>query len=310
MTIKATVKSALMAFGIEIRRTPRSPEQVVKASLKAYFRNGQRAWSQGYSAARQVTVVKTLTDTQLMSVFRSGDKLPNGYGVGIDERCVEYPWVIAHLPPQSWRMLDAGSTFNRSYLLDLPEMRARRLHIVTLAPEEACYHYKNVSYMFEDIRSLPMKDGLYDVIVCISTLEHIGMDNAQIAKASKYQENSPDDFVVAVKELSRVLTSGGTLLMTIPFGRYQRYRYFQQFDMARVRRAIDAFGAARSVKEQYYRYTRQGWNTASGSNCEDCRYVDWVGKVMGCGELPRLLPEEEDRAAASRAVACVALVKA
>ena len=36
-------------------------------------------------------------------------RLPAGFGIGVDERIVEYPWIVSRLEPGSTRLLDAGS---------------------------------------------------------------------------------------------------------------------------------------------------------------------------------------------------------
>src|SRR3954452_702969 len=58
-------------------------------------------------------------------------------------------------------------------------------HIVTLAPEAAAYWSRGISYVYGDLRDLPYRDGYFDTVVCISAVEHVGMDN------SVYGDSSP-----------------------------------------------------------------------------------------------------------------------
>jgi ubiquinone/menaquinone biosynthesis C-methylase UbiE len=44
----------------------------------------------------------------------------------------------------------------------------------------------NISYVYGDLRNTILKDQCFDEIVCISTLEHIGMDNTML-----YTKDSP-----------------------------------------------------------------------------------------------------------------------
>ncbi|GEM_PF-4770415 len=82
---------------------------------------------------------RLLADQHLRECFYRGGQLPEGYGAGLMERCVELPWALAHLPETARRVLDAGSTLNHRYVVQSPALRGRELHILTLAPEQNCY---------------------------------------------------------------------------------------------------------------------------------------------------------------------------
>src|SRR5439155_22950591 len=66
-----------------------------------------------------------------------------------------------------------------------------------------------------DLRELPFRDRSFDVIFCISTLEHIGADNTRYGAAEGRDPNGPLD---ALRELRRVVTRGGRMPVTVPGG--------------------------------------------------------------------------------------------
>jgi SAM-dependent methyltransferase len=267
-------------------------------------------WTEAYQELREHTFRAVLADPAIMQCFAEGGRLPAGYGRGLDERCIEYPWLLAHVPVGLGRVLDAGAAVNHAFLLDQPALADKRLHIVTLAPEAVCYWQRGISYLFEDLRGLPLQDSVYDMVICVSTLEHVGCDNTFYTGPTPSAEQRVDDFPLAVRELHRVLKAGGQLLLTVPYGRYQYHGAFQQFDRRRLRQAEEAFGDMEGLTERFYRISRQGWQLGSEEECSDCEYVQWVADLMRTGCWPDPPRLEIDYAAAARAVACVRMIKA
>lgn len=278
---------------------------------QAYFDNGCVPWSEGYDEVKERFLNDVLVSDELMTLFAAGAELPEGYGVGFDERCIEYPWLLTRFPTGPLRVLDAGSTLNYEFFLNRAVIAEKKLHVLTLAPEDKCFWKRGVSYLFEDLRAIPTRDAYYDVVACISTLEHVGCDNTFFTKdAAAHREARPDDFAAAMREMARVLRPGGTFFLTVPFGAYQFHGGFQQFDRSLLTRAVAAFGPAARVVETFYRYTASGWNVAWAEECADCEFVKWLALAIATNTWPDVLPTEPDLAAAARAVACVQITKA
>jgi SAM-dependent methyltransferase len=267
-------------------------------------------WTQGYQERRDRTLREAVTDAALHARFASHAPLPAGYGRGLDERCVEYPWLLAHLPPGPGRLLDAGSALNHEFLLERDALAAKRIHVVTLAPEAQCFWRRGVSYVFEDLRALPFREATYDVVVSVSTIEHVGCDNSSYTRGVPSAEKQPGSFEQAATEIGRVLKPGGALLLTVPYGRYEWHGVFQQFDRQHLSRVEAAFGDMLVTEEAFYRYSRDGWQVARDEECANCEYVAWVSELMRTGRSPEPRQHEPDYAAAARAVACVKLMKA
>lgn len=305
--IKGTVRSALGRAGIEIRRIPRTRQP--EHDYSEYVRAGRSPWSRGYAQAKERFVGTVLADPTLLQVFRKGGELPTQFGVGLDERCVEYPWIIAQLQDGPERLLDAGSTLNHAFILNHPILQTKTVYILTLAPEPECFWHKGISYVYDDLRAIPFRDGCFDSVACISTLEHVGCDNTLYTHNDADREHAPEDFTRVMSEFRRVLKPGGALFLSLPFGVYWHFGAFQQFDQQLLRRAVEGFGKANEIEHTFYRYTATGWNIADAASCANSEYVGWVADASTSGQLPTPLPVEPDMAAAARAIACVRLVK-
>jgi len=272
-----------------------------------YKVTGRRPWSKGYLTYKFKYVERIINNQQIMERFRNSESLPEKYGYALDERVVEYPWLLSRFPQQRGKkLLDAGSTLNFKEILNFPSLKNKNITIVNLNPEENCFWQEGISYVFEDIRSLPFKDNNFDYITCISTLEHIGMDNVIYTKDVKNKEEKIFDFEKCILEMKRVLKDGGRLFITVPFGKYKNYGRFQQFDPRLVSRISEIF-QPRECRINYYKYTRDGWNISDEASCRDVESFDvlqtkYFDKKSNHGF-------DEDSAAAARAVACMELVK-
>lgn len=301
--MKAFVRRIVQKAGWDIRRV-RPPQSLpILDRLQVYEQNGRVPWSTGYRETRDRLVEQALDNPALLGSFRRGEALPAGYGIGIDERVVEYPWMYTRLPLGGGRMLDAGSVLNYAFLVAHPLIRAKKLHILTLVPEGSCRCVNGVSHIYDDLRSIPISSDYYDIVACISTLEHIGMDNTAFRGQV---EASPDDYLLAVREMRRVLRPGGALLLTVPFGPYKNFGSFQMFDKVLIDKVVASF-APSTVEETYFRYTAQGWILSDARACADAEYVPWI--MQSPRERPTQYPVQPDNAAAARAAACLRMVK-
>jgi SAM-dependent methyltransferase len=275
-----------------------------ESAAQRWRRDGRIPWARGYIAHRDEYIAAALSDPVMMARFARGERLPAGYGIGIDERCVEIPWLLAGLDESAEHMLDAGSALNHAYILQQRVFQHKRLDIATLAPERNRFRRDNIVYLNCDLRRLPYPDACLDTAVSISTLEHVGMDNRQFTGCEHGRENRPRDFLRAVSELRRALKPGGVLHFSVPYGRYSNLGSQQVFDAALLEAAIEAFEPA-AVSATYFRYSAEGWRHAAAEACGDSEYVEWV--MLPKERREERFPLQHDGAAAARAVACVRL---
>ncbi len=273
------------------------------STLSGYYKvTGCKPWSTGYGSYRNKVIEQSLRSRDIMSAFSGSKRLPEKYCIGVDERVVELPWVLSRVERGRGALLDAGSTLNQEYLLKLDMFLERPTHIYTLAPESTCVRSEYISYLYGDLRDIPIKDNYYETIVSISVIEHVGFDNSIFTSNDKYVEASDSEYKKVLKELWRVLKPGGELLITLPFGKYQKFDAFQQFD-TRLLDELKGEVSADAAEETYYIYSDNGWQLASALECSDSEYFEYCMLNREQRESVNLF--NKDGAAAARAVVCL-----
>jgi SAM-dependent methyltransferase len=278
-----------------------------KIRIDNYLKSDRRPWRPGYYEYRNEYLRNALNNKDLMISFKDLTKLPDKYGYRLDARVVEIPWVLSRLPDKEIKLLDAGSSLNNEVVIDAPSLANKKLTILTLAPEGACFWNKGVSYFFGDLRDLDFKDGTFDSIICISTIEHVGMDNSMYDPKNSYlNSETQNDFIIGIKELKRVLKTGGALFCTFPFGKYQNHGWFRQFDSRLMDILIEEFKPAKYT-ETIFKYNPDGWEISNRESCAECEFFDvHTSKYF---DPQSTIEYPADFPAGERAVACLELFK-
>jgi SAM-dependent methyltransferase len=202
---------------------------------------------------------------------------------GTDERVVEIPWVLSRL--SGARALEVGYAFAEPpYLAALLQAGFEELVGVDLAAADV----PGLRGVQADVRDLPFADGSFDLALCVSTLEHVGADN------SGYGLEVEDDGasrLTALRELRRVLTPRGRLLITVPCGEPGEYGWFHQDDVRGWTRLFARAGFFIEEQETY-ELTEEGWRTAPELDSAGLRYGERgpAASAVLCAELsPRRL---------------------
>jgi SAM-dependent methyltransferase len=220
---------------------------------------------------------RALSDPGVLGSFAEKRPLPPGFGNFLDERMVEYPAVLSRLAGMSpSRILDAGSALNFETILDHPSIAGHHLTIMTLAHEADCFYERNHDYVFGDLRRTFFRDDTFDAVVSISTLEHVGFDTSLYGVESASPQPRPDDYLLAVDELHRVLKPGGKCMITVPCGRRAFHGFLQIFDDGELERLIDRF-RPRSAEVVFYRHHPAGWALCEGfDEVRDAGYSSYL----------------------------------
>jgi O-antigen chain-terminating methyltransferase len=197
------------------------------------------------------------------------------YGAGTTERVVEIPWALSKYNGGQ-RVLEVGCSFaydNPEYIEGLMALHIPELHGIDISSVDAPHFIKKTA----DIRKSGYEDGFFDFILCISTLEHVGRDNTKyykpIAEVSRDLTADSEPDVKAAIEMFRILKPGGTLIITVPFGKFVDYGWFINYDSESVNRWLRHLSPA-SIRAEHFRYTSRGWIPCTPTEIQGTAYGD------------------------------------
>ena len=245
------------------------------SQLRGAFRNVKaRLWAQrgrtpdayGYNAAKWLAIEAGVI---------AGDGRYGWNDAGIDERVVEYPWLfhrVAALARNDARILDAGSVLNHWRILD--QWRTAGLppvSMVTLGYEGFARVANEARYEFADLRRLPYRDQWFTIVLCVSTIEHVGMDNRIYGSDVGAASNPTTEARGAMAELHRVTAPGGTLLLSVPFGARSNRGWFRILDAADLEQLTNVPGWE-LTQSRFFQATRTGWREVSADGLRSAGY--------------------------------------
>lgn len=236
-----------------------------------------RYWGRGERAVIQAELER-LRPGERWSQPRSG--YTTG---GMSERVIEIPWVLSRLDGAR-RVLDVGPALAiPEYLAYLTRAGIPDLHGVDLLETTV----PGMMMSQADVRKLPYADGAFDLVTCISTLEHIGMDNSEW-HIEGGQEMEGD--LKALQEIRRVLSADGRLLVTVPFGEAGRYGWFRQYSLPTWAGLIAQAGL-RAAELQVFAYEPGGWKLSTEPGSLEHRQYRGLGapgaSALLCAALTR-----------------------
>jgi SAM-dependent methyltransferase len=268
-------------FGLLLRRSP-DEEARVRALEKL---------AEG-TLSRATLVHELVTSEEFGRVRELDDAVALGLGAlargepirwlqappGTDERVIEVPWVLSRLR-RPGRVLEIGYAYAEpAYLAGL-----LRSGVELVGADLAEREVEGMETVVADVCDLPFGGGSVDQVLLVSTLEHIGADNTRYGLAAEADSGAP---LRALRELRRVLRSGGSLLVTVPLGETGDYGWFRQDDEEGWTRLYAEAGFFLEEAEAY-ELTAEGWRATRSFRAEGVRYGERgpAASAVLCAEL-------------------------
>jgi SAM-dependent methyltransferase len=171
------------------------------------------------------------------------------------ERLIEYPFLDRNLISTNLRatILDIGSapssltkTVSKfgNAMWRVVGIDINRLHDIEGI---SCFTFYRM-----DSRKLGFCDEVFDQVICISTVEHIGV----VSEAYDIHQEDDQGDIKMMSEIHRVLKKGGTLVLTLPYGKTMQKREYRIYNQTSLARLISEFSV---IKKEFYQYDNGIW---------------------------------------------------
>jgi SAM-dependent methyltransferase len=168
-----------------------------------------------------------------------------------DGRLIELPWVLGRYRGDR-RVLETGYVHAEApYLAALVRLGAEELVGVDLAERGV----PGLRSVVGDLRELPLAAASFDLVLCVSTLEHVGMDTSAYGHEGERDEGGMER---ALLELRRVVAPDGRVLITLPLGERRDFGWYIQLELDDWHRLFTAAGFA-VFEEEGYALDESGW---------------------------------------------------
>jgi len=190
----------------------------------------------------------------------------------VNERIIEIPFALNSLPLEKDRIVVDLGCRESSLSLHCASLGYR---VIGVDFRNYPYVHPNLRFVRADSALLPLKNNFCDVVLAISTIEHIGLESYDVPSYNR------GDYA-ALKEIYRILRVGGVFLMSVPFGekrvnsRQRFYDYESIMDLLK-RFHIDSiqFYIHRVIDSNFRDY----WEEASREVAENIESTDWTEAI-------------------------------
>jgi SAM-dependent methyltransferase len=192
--------------------------------------------------------------------------LEEPFGIGDTERCIEIPWAFSCYQGDK-KVLDVGyANAEKRYLNGLFSLHIPQLYGLDKIDKEI----DGIKSVIGDIRNTDFPDECFDLLFCISTIEHVGRDNSKYFP-DNYPVDDQGDFK-AMKEMNRITRKEGRIVLTVPYGKFHDYGWFIQYDKLRLDRLIGGY-KFKIVRRDFFHYDN-GWSSCRQDELKDTLYND------------------------------------
>ncbi len=206
-------------------------------------------------------------------------------GNAYDDRMIEYPYFAAWLMrrEKGLDILDVGCVLNHRLVGNFLLERCNRVWFCNPSVEYKLFIRNPVFYHVATLeRSFPCGEQ-FQLVTCLSTIEHIGYDNSHYGFYDPPQYHKPqiEPLLDSLAKLAQLIAKGGSILISVPFGDREALVHPATFKVASQVFDYSAVLQGQKVLQEEgvdceleaFVATDNGWNSADPKKV-NARYAD------------------------------------
>jgi hypothetical protein len=181
------------------------------------------------------------------------------------ERTVEVPWMLNRIKGKS--CLDIGSA-ESCYVDELLDKNILKLLLNDVREFSTHKSDSRVECIVSDIRRKdPEELGKFDNVLCISTLEHIGLTAYGQTRETSLKDSAYYPQRKAFGHMMKFLEQDGQAILTVPYGKFEDSGWVIVYDKGMIRELTAPFEVVEEVYFTLVSRENDTWKEVKESQC-------------------------------------------
>jgi SAM-dependent methyltransferase len=179
------------------------------------------------------------------------------------ERTVEYEFLANNIPSAKTQatILDVG-TDESQIIKKLHEYGGIKWH--TYCIDISDIKEKSLSKYFSrmDGREMAFRQGIFDLVICISAIEHVGIPS----KLYNIKKIDREGDKRLMSEINHVLKQNGKVILSLPYGNKFNRSEYRIYNRSSLDDLISDFSV---IKKEFYLFEKGGWKKCKRQSIAD-----------------------------------------
>jgi SAM-dependent methyltransferase len=206
------------------------------------------------------------------------------------DRYAEYEFVLRNLISRDIkaRILDVGCSTS-AFSSKISKSSRNRCEIIGI---DILNEVGSLGFplILMDAMNIGFKDKTFDQVICLSAVEHIGLDHDGVNAKQKDLNCGINGDALAMKEIWRVLKDKGTLILTVPYGRLiikqQGYRVYHQISLSILTNMLLV------VKKEFFGQKKGKWTKCNELEANNSTLLEYSSQKFHSDIIACLLLEK------------------
>jgi len=170
--------------------------------------------------------------------------------IHISERIVELPFLYKNLDfNKIEKILDLGCVGSKISL----QLASLGYCVVGIDYRPYIFKHKKLKFLQGNFIEMDIAPESFDCVICISTIEHIGLPAYNIKPFKNGDKKS-------IAKIFKLLKRGGKLILTVPFGKNLISNFERNYDYNSLKNLLIMF---KIVEFDIYEKTKKGWSLSN-----------------------------------------------